>query len=319
MRFLVIGARGAVGRTASDVLEAAGHRVTPAGRSAPPGGIAVDLSADAGRTALREAVSDHDVVINASGIEDPRIAGLLGDTALVDASATAEYLAQLSAAAEDTGASIVLGAGLAPGLSTLLVAEVASEPGDDVDLAIVLGGGETHGAAAVEWTAALAGREVWDAPEDSAVFNLRQRRRLPTASGERSCLRADFPDDLLIGRARGVAVRSFLATDSALTTAALRLVGSFPSLSRLVSRAPHLGSDQWSLTAVNRRTREAVTATGEGQSRTTGEFVALAAVMAGRTQASGAVTSADLFTLDDIARGGIEQVHVHAEISRSRP
>ncbi|WP_119695764.1 hypothetical protein [Microbacterium halotolerans] len=319
MRFLVIGARGAIGRAAASALRTAGHHITPAGRSAPDDGIAIDLSTGAGRTALRDAAADHDVVINASGVEDPRIAELLGGAVLVDASATAEYLAQLSAAVADAGASSVLGAGLAPGLSTLLVAAVASEPGDDVDLAIVLGGGETHGAAAVEWTAALAGRKVWGASEEGAVFNFRQRRRLPTGSGERSCLRADFPDDLLIGRARGVAVRSFLATDSALTTAALRLVGSFPALSRLVSRAPHLGSDQWSLTAVNRRTREVVTAKGAGQSQTTGELVALAAAMAARTQISGVVTSADLFTLDDVARGGIEQVHVHAQISRTQP
>lgn len=200
MKSLIIGARGAIGRATASALRRAGHSITLAGRSAFEGGTAIDLSTDAGLAALREAASVHDVVINASGVEDPRIAGLLGGAVLVDASATAEYLARLSAAAVSAGAGVVIGAGLAPGLSSVLVAAIAHRPGDEVDLAIVLGAGETHGTAAVEWTASLAGRQVWEAPEARAVFNFRQRRRLPTSSGERWCLRADFPDDLLIGR-----------------------------------------------------------------------------------------------------------------------
>lgn len=153
MKSLIIGARGAIGRATASALRRAGHSITLAGRSAFEGGTAIDLSTDAGLAALREAASVHDVVINASGVEDPRIAGLLGGAVLVDASATAEYLARLSAAAVSAGAGVVIGAGLAPGLSSVLVAAIAHRPGDEVDLAIVLGAGETHGTAAVEWTA----------------------------------------------------------------------------------------------------------------------------------------------------------------------
>ncbi|MFC4128805.1 saccharopine dehydrogenase [Nocardia rhizosphaerae] len=305
MRILVLGARGAVGKATASTLRAAGHQVTPAGRTAPTGGLAIDLTTTAGFDALGAAAPEHRIVVNASGIEDPRIMATMSGAILVDPSATAAYLAQLSRAAQLGSTPVVLGAGLAPGLSTQLVAAVAGEPGDEIDLAIMLGGGETHGAAAVEWTAGLAGREVWEPPEQHAVVNLREHRRLRTGRRTRTGLRADFPDHFLIGRPRGVAVRSYLATDGPLTTAALGLVGRFPALAPLIARAPHLGSDRWSLTATNRRTGETLSATGAGQSRTTGGLTALAALAAADAETAPTMTAADVLTLDDVTGAGL--------------
>ncbi|MFF2054017.1 hypothetical protein ACFVU2_20600 [Leifsonia sp. NPDC058194] len=305
---LILGARGAVGRVIADDLRRQGHRVTPAGRRMTPGGLQLDLAAPGGADALAAAAADHDVVVNASGVEDPALATLVGATPLVDISATGSYLDALADTARDTpsttgrpAATIVLGAGLVPGLSTLLIADLEPRAGDQIDLAVVLGSGEQHGPAAVEWTAGLAGRDLHSPPETTVVRNLRERRRLAGPHGERAYLRADFPDHVLVGRPGDFAVRSYLALTSPLATAALGLVGRFPPLRGLISRAPHLGGDGWSLAAIDRRTGETRSARGAGQSRATGLLAARAALAAAASPSRGPVPMSALLTLDDVA------------------
>lgn len=297
MKALVLGARGAVGRVIAAELRGAGHTVTPAGRSGLSSGVRVDLTARDGLAVLQDLADDHDVVINASGVENARIVTAVSGSMLVDISATGSYLDALRRGVP-RGTGVVLGAGLVPGLSTVLLAALGGMPGDDLDLAVVLGGGETHGAAAVEWTANLAGRELYRPPEGGVVLNFRDDRRLPGAFGVRKHLRADFPDHLLIGATRGFSVRTYLATDSRIATTALGLVGRFPRLRRLVARAPHLGGERWSLTALNRRNGRVISARGTGQSSATGVITARMADLAGRLRPNGPMTGADLLTLD---------------------
>lgn len=299
MRMLVLGARGTVGRVVVDHLRALGHDVTPAGRSVGTDGARVDLSDPPGHRALHELARFHDAVVNASGIEDPKLATVASAALFVDISATAAYLGALSAAAP-SGARILAGAGLVPGLSTVLLNALDARSKDDLDLAVVLGGGEAHGSAAVAWTAALAGQPVYAPPEGHVVVNFEESRRLPGAFGVRRHLRADFPDHILVGAPRQVSVRTYLAVDSRLSTAALGLVGRFPELRGLVSRAPHLGGDGWSLTALNRRTGETITASGRGQSATTGALTARLTDQAVRGAVTGVVTAAHVLGLDDV-------------------
>lgn len=299
---LILGARGAVGRVIADDLRRRGHRVTPAGRRPTPGGLPLDLAAPGGLTALRAAAAGFDVIVNASGVEEPALGAAVGTTPLVDVSATGAYLDGLADAVRAAGqpTTVVLGAGLVPGLSTLLIADLSPRPGDDVDVAVVLGSGEEHGPAAVRWTAELAGRSLHEPPEPGTVPNLRERRRLSGPLGERTHLRADFPDHVLLGRAGGYAVRSYLALTSPLATAALGLVGRFPGLRPLVSRAPHVGGDAWSLHARIRRTGETRTAQGAGQSRATGMLTARAALAAVAAPTEGAVPMSHLLALADL-------------------
>ncbi len=230
MRALVLGGLGAVGGVVVDVLREWGHDVTPAGRRAPQGGLAVDLRVGDGLTRLAEAARDHDVVVNASGVEDPRIATALDGAVLVDISATARYLESLAGVAVDADAGVVLGAGLAPGLTTVLVAGLDPASGDEIDVAIVLGSGEKHGTAAVEWTAGLLGTPLHDPGEDRTIVNLRDRCTLTDISGRRRVfLRADFPDHLLVGVPRGALVRSQLAFSSPVATAALAVASYAPA------------------------------------------------------------------------------------------
>lgn len=244
MKTLVVGASGAVGTSIAELLEANGHEVTRAGRRPRPGSVRVDLARDL--EGFERLAAQSDVVINASGVEDPAVALHLGGATLVDISATGAYLAALRHTADEAGASVLLGAGLAPGLSTALVGDLDAREGDEIDVAIMLGSGEKHGAAAVAWTRSLAGSEVTSRPETRVVTNFRERRTLRGGDGKRRAyLRADFPDHTLLGG--GYGVRSYLALSSRPVTAALALVRAVPQLSALVSAAPAIGDDTWAL------------------------------------------------------------------------
>ena len=297
MRALVLGGTGAVGRVIVDELTRAGHRATAAGRRSSSARI--DLSAPAGLPQLTAVAAGYDVVINASGVELPELAAACAPAAFVDISATGRYLEALTAAVP-AGQSVLVGAGLAPGLTTLLVHALATRPGDEVDLGIALGTGEAHGPAAVAWTAGLAGSAVHRAPEPGVVPNLRGARRLPSPTGERSYLRADFPDHVLPGVPTGITVRSYLATGGRATTRALGLVGRFPRLAPLLARVPHWGSAEWSLVAVNRRTGTALSVRGTGQSRATGVLTALGAAALVANAPGRGVSTAELIQMSAV-------------------
>ena len=313
MHVLLLGHRGAVGTVISRELTAAGHHVTGASRSS-----GVDLRGDL--SSLAALAADSDAVVNASGIERPDLAAATGATPLIEISATSAYLDALRAAA---AGPVVLGAGLAPGLSTVLVAALDALPGDEVDVFVMLGSGEAHGAAAVEWTASLVGSDVYQPPEGGVVRNLMSSRRLPLAavadgsgkarpSGERAgeragrrFLRADFPDHVLLGDELGLTIRSYLALSSPLMTGALGAIARVPALGRLLGAAPHIGSSAWRIAAQNRRTGQIVQAAGDGQSEATGRLTALATVSAVTCALRSSATMADLVHLAD-ARAALQ-------------
>ncbi|WP_053386342.1 NAD-dependent epimerase/dehydratase family protein [Leucobacter japonicus] len=329
---LVIGASGAVGRAITEELTRTGHRFTAASRRADDPAARIDLGATHGLTALSTAARQHDVVINASGIERAEIAGVLAaaGTPFVDISATGAYLYELaaasragtraaasSAAAPEPGPTVVLGAGIAPGLSTALVADLleaharsrataltVSAP--EIDVAVTLGAGEVHGPAALAWTAGLAGRAVYGAPEPHPVQNFIESRTLPTAIGPRRFLRADFPDQVLLATPPPTgatpAIRSYLSTGSRLATAALGLVGRVPALRSLVARAPHIGDERWEIRAIDRATGKHRLATGSGQSRATGIIAAHAAIAAAEQPRLGAVPMSAVLRTEQLAQ-----------------
>ncbi|MBE7956368.1 hypothetical protein ILP86_18830 [Microbacterium sp. R1] len=302
MKALVVGARGAVGRVVVEELRKAGHVVTSAGRSAA-GELAVDLRQPSGLRILHEVMQDHDVVINASGIENPGIAEV---GPFVEASATSAYLAHL-AELVPADSKAVLGAGLAPGLSSILIAALATRPGDEVDLGVMLGTGERHGAAAVAWTAGLIGKAIHAPPEGGVVRNFIERRALPGADGRlRKYLRADFPDHVLVGRRRDIAVRSYLAVGGRAATWALSQVGRYPLARALVAKSLHIGSEEWHLAALNRRTGETLVARGVGQSTATGVLAALAAERLVDERPNGAVSMEAIVTLPEATNRLVE-------------
>ncbi|TLP98638.1 saccharopine dehydrogenase [Nesterenkonia salmonea] len=306
MKVLVIGAQGAVGATVVSTLRGWGHQVTPAcRRQAHDGGVILDLTASDLRP-LATAANRHDVIINASGVENQFLARAIGEAVLIDISASGAYLAGLVENAPN--AAIVLGAGLAPGLSTVLASELRSSVGDAIDVAVMLGSGEKHGRAAIAWTAGLIGSEITDSVDEGVVYNFREHRWFTGTSGKRHLyLRAGFPDQTLIGQRRGLHIRSWLTLSDQTATRALSLISRLPQLRGLVSKVPAIGNQDWAVTVINRRTGETRQVTGTGQSEATGHITALAVVTAMNNPPRHPVTldailgSADLARLPGIA------------------
>lgn len=298
MKVAVIGASGAVGTPLVHALEEAGLTVTPVGRRLP---TSVDLSGDLDD--LRRLAENHEVIVNTSGVENPRVTDAIGSAIFIDVSASADYLTALGRST----AAVVLGVGLAPGLSTILAARLHAQAGDDIDVAIMLGAGEKHGPAAVSWTADLIGTTLADPPEQTSVMNLHESRRIPNARGvTRRYLRADFPDHTLL-RERGIAVRNYLTLSSGFASIALRLVGRLTALKSLVARFPALGDDRWEVTARNRRTGELITASGHSQSVATARVTALAVLASARAGVTAPTLITSLLSTDDLAEvPGIE-------------
>lgn len=296
MRTLLLGARGAVGSVVRDQLLRAGHDVTRAGRTAEADAV-IDLHGG-DLDALSTLTEEHDVVVNASGVERVDLARATGRTPLIEISATGSYLDALRSVAPEH--AVVLGAGLIPGLSTVMVQSLRADTGDEVDVLVMLGSGEHHGPAAVDWTANLVGTDVYAHPEDERVRNLTTSVRATGPDGRtRRYLRADFPDHVLVGGTNGPRIRAYLTLSSAPMTLALGLVGRLPALRGAMASSPHLGSADWHLLVRNRRTSEQRHARGTGQSEATGRLTALAAIRAAQNTPPGPVTMADLVTLDE--------------------
>ncbi|NUW33886.1 saccharopine dehydrogenase NADP-binding domain-containing protein [Nonomuraea sp. SMC257] len=173
------------------------------------------------------------------------------------------------------GATAVLSVGLAPGLTNLLARRAHERVGgaQRIDITVLLGAGEHHGADAVAWTVA--------------------RLSLPAAGGSRRCVMPgygrrtayplDFSDQHSLRRTLGVpAVTTRMCLDSAFSTtllAGLRRLSVFraargPLARRLVTAAlsrVHIGGDGFAVRvdAVNRDRHVALALTGNAQSRAT--------------------------------------------------
>jgi saccharopine dehydrogenase-like NADP-dependent oxidoreductase len=278
---LVLGGYGAVGAPVVDELRAQGHTALTAGRDPTRADRPVDLR-ERGLRAYAEALDGIDVVVNAAGVEDPRVVSAAAErgTAFVDVSATGGYLAELERLA--SAAPVVLSVGLAPGLTTLLAADLhAARPDAPIDIAVLLGAGDAHGEAASEWVASLLGRRFPDPATGAAVRNFTRPRafELP-GHGRRRLARADFSDQHVLTNDFGVPVRTYFGLDSRAATTALALLTRLPGTRRLATRVHLPGSNAWVVLAVT-DDGHARWATGRNQSHATAKFAALAATRAG--------------------------------------
>jgi saccharopine dehydrogenase-like NADP-dependent oxidoreductase len=275
---LVLGGYGAVGTRIVAQLRADGEVAFAAGRDPARADRVVNLNlreADTG--SLRAALSDVDVAVNAAGVEDPALAALLSSygVALVDITATTSYVAALERL--DLPQPVLLSVGLAPGLTNLLAAAVHQAAPGPIDLAVLLGAGERHGAAAAAWSYGLLGRRFRDPATGDQVRNYTQPQRfnLP-GHGRRRLYRADFSDQHTLTRDLGVPVRTWFGLDSRLATAALAALTWIPGASRAPQGLHLPGSDQWLALA---RSRDGTSrwASGRIQSHATAVLAATAA------------------------------------------
>ncbi|WP_280218503.1 NAD-dependent epimerase/dehydratase family protein [Nocardia neocaledoniensis] len=270
MSVLVLGGYGAVGAHLVRLLRAQHIPVITAGRDSTRADRVVDVTVP---DRVGEALTGVTAVVNCAGTEDIRLAEACAERGIVfvEISATTEYVRAL----EHVDGPVVLGVGLAPGLTTLLAVDLLVRDRAPVDIMIGLGSGEHHGAAATAWTYRLLGQRFADA-DGTMIRNFTQPARFPIPGHAGyppfPALRADFADQHRLTREFSVPVRSYLRLDSRLATAGLAALTWAPALRAL---APgHLpGSDRWVVVvrSADGRTRSA---TGRGQSLATAAVAA---------------------------------------------
>jgi hypothetical protein len=291
---LVVGGYGAVGSAV--VRQLAGWvpgRVVAAGRDVNRARrLAVDVGGEAGVRAARVDVTDLDgvarvlmdegiaVVVLCVGPPDEALARmcLARGVHVVDVGASPDLLARIEAL--DAGeATVVLGVGLAPGLTNLLARQAHEQVGgaERLDITVLVGTGEHHGLDALRWT--LSGLA---APPRGA-----RPRRVPLPGyGTRTAHPFPFSDQHTLRSTLGVPeVTTRLCLDSRALGAAvfgLRRLGALrlarqPAVQRFLAaalhRVPLAGGDGFAVRvdAVSADGRHvALAVTGRNQSRITG-------------------------------------------------
>ncbi|MEV6202703.1 saccharopine dehydrogenase NADP-binding domain-containing protein [Streptomyces sp. NPDC051771] len=284
---LVIGGYGAVGRHTATALTrllpdatvlTAGRRPE---RAAPVAGTVALRLDTADPDAMDAAPPDVDTVVMCASHENARIARACLERGIhyLDVSASHPVLAAiepLDPTARRTGATAVLSVGLMPGVSNLLARHLTDRhPGADLRISALLGSGDRHGPAALEWTLDGLGslRGSWTAD-------------FPAPYGRRTVHRFPFSDQYTLPSTTGAATAATgLCLDSRPVTHLLRAAGR-PAVARFLRRpdvrrlllaaldAAHVGGDGFAVTVQTEDTTVAFT--GRDQSRATGLATALA-------------------------------------------
>lgn len=277
MKVLVLGGYGAVGGRLVDALRARGLTAVAAGRDPRRADVVVDLG-EPRTTAYQRAAARADVVVNATGVEDARLASVAttAGASFVDITATTGYVAELETL--QPARPVLLGVGLAPGLTNVLAADLHARAPGPLDLLVVLGAGERHGAAATDWTYRLLGRSFDSAGEPVRNYTRPRTFDLP-GYGRRRLYQVDFAEQHTLTRDLGTSVRTYFGLDSRMATVALALLTRFRALAP-PTRTVHLpGSDRWLVAAVS-AAGPVRFATGRNQSRATADVAAAAVVRA---------------------------------------
>lgn len=278
MKVLVLGGYGAVGSHLAAILRDRGDAVVAAGRDRARADAVIDLD-DPALMAYRAALPGVDVVVNASGVEDPRLAAVAGEAgcAFVDVTATTDYVTRLERL--DAPGAVVVDVGLAPGLTNLLAVAVHQTAPGPVDLAVLLGAGEHHGAAATEWSYNLLGKHFHDYDQRIRNYTQPEKFVLPGYARPRRLYRLDFSDQHTLRRDLQVPIRTYFGVDSRLATTALAALTWIPGASKAPRGLPLPGSDRWTVLA---RGQDGTTrwARGRSQSRATAIIAATATAYA---------------------------------------
>jgi hypothetical protein len=314
-RVAVLGAYGEVGREVTRLLHpsssvvAVGRNKTSLRTMAAADHVVADATDLAAMAALARRT---DVVVNCTGRGDEGLAATISSNgaAFVDVSADTAYLSRLSRA-EAPGAPVLAGVGLAPGLTNLLAAEL--DPNGRIDIALVLGAGDRHGAAAAAWIWEQAGRHL----SGTGLRALRSTRRLPVAAGRtrhRLLLASDFAEREQLAERRRDRVYTWVGIDPAVGTLMLAVAGFIPPLApafaRLggwASRALFRAHDRWSV-MVTDQLGGWRSASGRGENLATAAVTALSLERLCET-APGSYFSHELVSLAEL-RPGLERLGI---------
>jgi hypothetical protein len=285
-KILILGGYGAVGREAATALlrHAAQPEVVVAGRNPQtarpvPGTISMRVDASDPRN-LAEALNGVDAVLMCAERDNIGVARACLERGIdyVDVSASHHVLAgieDLDDLARRHDATAVLSVGLAPGVTNLLARHcVERSQTREVHIGVLLGSGEQHGRAALEWTVDGLGQ-----------LDGSWTMHFPAPYGPRTVHRFPFSDQYTLPHTLGLTSASTgLCLDSRLTTALLAAAGR-PAVARLLHRPglrrflltslarTHLGGDGFAVNVRSGTVR--ATFGGRSQSRATGLAAAL--------------------------------------------
>lgn len=151
----VIGAQGTLGSTVAGQFESAGWRVHPAGRRADPRERFRPLDLDRPDT-VSAAIKDVDLVASAVpylGLTAERIVLEQGGFLVNCSDLPAQAAANVATTAREPKGTVLINAGLAPGVGNLVAEDLLAEhpDADCVEVAVTVYLGETAGKAAGEF------------------------------------------------------------------------------------------------------------------------------------------------------------------------
>jgi len=226
------------------------------------------VSADITDAGFSPELPEEAIVINLTEATPPQwIASMIarGHTVL-DTSASPEYVSGLKTASKDGGGLLVLCVGTAPGLSTLMAADVDNHPETEiVEIALELGMGRHYGRAATEWFFKALGNPYRDNPTGKLVAPGTRSARVRFAPSEapRQAIDIGFPDQRVTNANQRQSPITRLAIDPPFMTLMISILIQLGLGSILSRRARFFARVSHYLPNLGRmRTRIAVTAFG---------------------------------------------------------
>ena len=222
---LIVGGYGHVGRLiAADLAPRFPGRVVVAGRN---GGRARAVADEIGHgvqgmkldatdaAAVDEALEGMAVVICCIDQDEPHLlrTAVARGLAYTDLTAQLDFWMaawELRDEAKQTGARVLLGAGLIPGLSNVMARDAVDHagPGGTLDTTILLSVGDSFGPAALDWMMGAAGHTftVIEHGKARQVRGMGEKRRmkLPSPLGARTVHRFAIPDQVFYPKTLGV-------------------------------------------------------------------------------------------------------------------
>lgn len=260
---LLIGGTGDVGRRlVSLLLDQTRHRVQVISRSGRTPDARVEaLKLDIGASDDAAGLALDATVVNLTEATPPSVAARVVQAGgrFLETSASPDYVQAINDAAAAAGGpgTGVICVGTAPGLSTLIAADVARTQGcATIDIGLELGMGRHYGAAATEWSIGALGAPYRTGGTGSALRPGDQRRSFAfgQTSRERPAIGTGFPHQGIAGHSGAgsqVQTRTFLAFDPSYVTRLVLLLlrlGLGPvlarhkrGLTRVLMRLPSLG------------------------------------------------------------------------------
>jgi hypothetical protein len=243
-RVLVIGAQGVLGGLLTQAFEAAGWSVAGGGRRPDPGAGFRHIDLDEPET-VAAATGEADVVINTvpdRGLTAERIVLEQGGMLINVSAMPAQAGRRLRHEAGTARGTVVMNAGIAPGVTNLIAADLlAAHPeADEVELAFTVS------------TKATSGRAGGDFAHRNLTTTGRHRTKvipLPQPLGPRRCLGFAEPDGGWLGSVAGDRVISPYVCIAEQATHRALLAANMASLMSRLPRAafsphPRTGADE---------------------------------------------------------------------------